>query len=111
MKLLKTTDAVATRSVPELIKMFSRTCLAHESNEQKAERLRALKQLLNLPKRVKAEDIDAIFGDKRYTSYRCDECALEYDSVVQVGETPDYESSTAKLCVGCLEKALKAAKA
>lgn len=36
----------------------------------------------------------------------CDECCEKADNVVQIGEEPDYESSTAKICEPCLRKAL-----
>jgi hypothetical protein len=35
----------------------------------------------------------------------CNECNKECESVVQVGQEPDYESSTARLCKECLYKA------
>ena len=37
---------------------------------------------------------------------RCDECGVESWNVVQLGEEPDYESATARVCLGCLRKAV-----
>lgn len=37
----------------------------------------------------------------------CHECKTETWDLVQVGEEPDYESSTACLCANCLEAALR----
>lgn len=37
---------------------------------------------------------------------RCNECNKPSDVVVQVGEEPNYESSTASLCPTCLRRAL-----
>jgi hypothetical protein len=36
---------------------------------------------------------------------KCDECGEDSDTLVQVGEEPDIESSTAELCLGCVKKA------
>lgn len=41
---------------------------------------------------------------------RCDQCLQEVPFVVEVGEEPDYDSSTARLCQKCLEAALALAK-
>ncbi len=38
---------------------------------------------------------------------RCDECNKYVAEVVQMGEEPDYESSTAKICAACLMAAMK----
>lgn len=37
----------------------------------------------------------------------CNECRREVDAVVQLGEEPDIESSTAHVCFECLRKALE----
>lgn len=50
------------------------------------------------------------FGDWVYDSFTCHECKQTVDKVVQLGEEPDYDSSTANICVACLRKALKAVK-
>jgi len=55
-----------------------------------------------------AEDVDAFMGNSSWTDIRdCSECRAESHKVVQLGEEPDRESSTAWVCEDCLEKALK----
>ena len=51
-------------------------------------------------------DVTAIIGNDSWTSLKCDECGKYVDAVVQVGEEPDYESYSAKLCKPCVYKAL-----
>jgi len=38
-------------------------------------------------------------------SARCDECKKYYNNVVELGEEPDYDSATARICGECLRKA------
>ena len=61
-------------------------------------------------------DVEKIIGNKSWTQLRCNECECErkddnLDVVVEVGEEPDYDSSTATLCEKCLKNALKLFKA
>ena len=54
-----------------------------------------------------AADVAAIIGNTSWCHQsRCDECNRFFPAAIQVGEEPDYESSTAILCLECLEKAL-----
>lgn len=50
--------------------------------------------------------IDAAIGNESWTPIRCDECSQDAEVAVEVGEPPDYESSTVVLCVPCLTRAL-----
>ena len=50
--------------------------------------------------------IDAIIGNDSWPTIRCDECRA-YASVVQLGQEPDYDTSTACICESCLKKALQ----
>lgn len=53
-----------------------------------------------------AQDIADIIGNDSWTKPpNCNECGQGTDWVLQVGEPPDYESSTACLCRECLAKA------
>lgn len=62
-------------------------------------------------KNPKSEDeIAIIIGNRSWTSLICDECKLEHDVVIRLGEEPAYESSTAYICKSCLKKALKMIK-
>ena len=51
--------------------------------------------------------VDAIIGNDSWTRVPdCDECKREVAAVVEIGEEPDYESATARVCVDCLRAAL-----
>lgn len=52
-----------------------------------------------------AEQVNEIIGNKSWTRQTCDECRNEVDAVLQVGQEPDYESSTAHLCKNCVADA------
>lgn len=53
--------------------------------------------------------VDAVIGNTSWTSPgSCDECGKAADELVEVGEPPDYESSTARLCVACAVAAVRA---
>ncbi len=49
-------------------------------------------------------DIEAILGNN-WTTMTCDACGCQADWTCTVGQEPDYESSTARLCVNCLKDA------
>lgn len=51
-------------------------------------------------------DVEAIIGNSSWTTPpTCSECGAEGGPVVQLGEEPDYESSTAWVCGPCLRAA------
>jgi hypothetical protein len=53
--------------------------------------------------------VNAVIGNDSWTMPpSCDECGEKKEIVVQMGEEPDYESSTADLCRECLGKAVLA---
>ena len=51
--------------------------------------------------------INKVIGNSTWTQTRCDECNTKNIDVMQLGETPNYESNTAFICKECLIKALK----
>ena len=51
--------------------------------------------------------IGEVMGNRSWTKNKCDECGQDYDVTVQLGEEPDYESATAQICLGCLNKAVE----
>lgn len=54
-----------------------------------------------------AADVAEIVGNRSWVcKSTCHECGVETWDAVEVGEPPDYESSTATICVDCLRKAL-----
>ena len=52
-----------------------------------------------------AKEISDIIGNDSWVKRLCSECGCYKTPVIEVGEEPDYESSTATLCRPCLEKA------
>jgi len=63
-----------------------------------------LKQLNALGPSPAVEDVEALC--QGWTLLSCDECGDRVDQVVQVGQEPDYESSTACLCWKCAVNAV-----
>lgn len=60
------------------------------------------------PETASADDVEAIIGNRSWIGpFRCDECGKEAPEVVQLGEDPYYESSTASVCADCLRAAVK----
>ncbi len=52
-----------------------------------------------------ATDVAAIIGNDSWTNLKCDECGIDVEAIIVVGQEPDYESRTASLCLECLTKA------
>lgn len=48
-----------------------------------------------------------IIGNRSWTRNECDECGQDCDIVVRLGQEPDYESSTAQICLACLQVAIQ----
>lgn len=65
------------------------------------------KRLKALPKDATEEDVVAIIGNSSWTRCECDECGKDVSTLIQLGQEPDYESSTATVCEDCLKRALK----
>jgi hypothetical protein len=61
-------------------------------------------QLLALGANPDPEDVNRIIGNKTWTQQWCNEPQCGGVAVVEVGQEPDYESSTANLCRDCLKK-------
>ncbi len=53
-----------------------------------------------------AADVEAIIGNDSWTDLKCDECGKYVDSVLTVGDEPDFESRTASLCRDCVKLAV-----
>lgn len=64
------------------------------------------KRLKELSETATAKDVEDIIGNSSWTSLTCHECDNSVDIVIQVGENPDWGSSTAQICPNCLRKAL-----
>lgn len=64
-------------------------------------------QLRNLPRDATPEQVAAIIGNASWTRIRCDECGADgLERAVELGEEPDYENNTARVCVPCLQAAV-----
>ncbi len=62
---------------------------------------------LDVEKASAAEVAEIIGNDSWVAKDSCDECGAETWDAVQLGETPDYGSSTAVICADCLKAALR----
>lgn len=65
-------------------------------------------RMLALPAAPTAEQLRAALGYGLLYGLLCANCEREVDAVVELGEEPDYESSTARVCEACLVAALAA---
>lgn len=69
-------------------------------------------QLAALESPIDPDQVDAIIGNKSWTQVDCcSECEARVDVVVEIGQEPDYESSTAWVCLPCLRAAVALAEA
>ena len=54
------------------------------------------------------QDLEKIIGNPTWACLQlCYECGKDCLEVVELGEEPDWESSTVLICKDCLQKALK----
>lgn len=74
-------------------------------NEEKMQIFQNLKELGLYPD---PDEVDRIIGNDYWTCVGlCHECDKERNALVSVGEEPDYESCTARICISCLKAALE----
>ena len=52
-----------------------------------------------------AEAVNAIIGNKSWTSNECDACGTDCEVLVRIGQEPDYEARWQDLCAQCLTDA------
>jgi hypothetical protein len=57
------------------------------------------------------EEIEKIVGNTSWTDISCDECGRNVEVAVTVGEEEDYDTRTARVCLDCLNKAVRLARA
>lgn len=72
-----------------------------------ADKLAIKTRLLALPENATAADVFAVIGNDSWTRLTCDECKRDVKAVAQLGDEPDYESSTVLLCVDCAVQTLE----
>jgi len=63
-------------------------------------------KLIELGPTPNPDDVDRIAGEGWTDVPHCDECGEDVGVVVMVGESPDFESSTAYVCKECILRAL-----
>ena len=98
------------------MRLVSRQALAHEAPRRWAEQYSNTKnkghqkiriELMSLAaEKITPEAINAVIGNQSWTRVTCDECGAEPECVVEIGQEPDYESSTAHVCLDCLQSAV-----
>jgi hypothetical protein len=71
------------------------------SSEETYKRLLALD-----PETATAADVKGVVGTSWCAPSTCNECGAESWDVVQLGQEPDHDASTAWICVACLRKAV-----
>ncbi|MBB03976.1 MAG: hypothetical protein CML03_00380 [Pseudooceanicola sp.] len=69
----------------------------HHEKQKIGQRLLALK-----PEERTAEIIDAIIGNGSWTTNTCDSCGKDCETLVRIGEEPDYDARWQDLCRECL---------
>lgn len=52
------------------------------------------------------EEVIAAMGGLNWIGHECDECGQTFETLIVVGEEPDYEARYQDLCKGCVTKAL-----
>lgn len=64
-------------------------------------------RLRELGKAPLPDDVAQVIGNTSWSAApMCNECNTSTGVVVQLGDEPDYDSSTVWVCLSCLEKAL-----
>ena len=56
------------------------------------------------------DEVEEIIGNRSWTRNDCGECGKDVSVLVQLGQEPDYESSTAYVCLDCLQEAIEKGK-
>jgi len=69
------------------------------------------KKLESLPSGFSAADVKSIIGNESWTDCRCDECGIDSDVLVRIGDDCDYHTRWVDVCATCLSRALTAAGA
>lgn len=52
------------------------------------------------------EELNAVYGNER-VRFQCDECGVESEALVHIGDEPDYEVRYLRLCRDCLGVAFR----
>ncbi len=105
MKIIKKSEII--KNIPDL---FKKNYYHNYNNEWTKDPFGKLKdqekQYNALLETTTEDEVEEIIGNRGWTINKCNECNKDFDVTIQVGEEPDYESATARLCFDCLSKAL-----
>ncbi|MCP4761048.1 MAG: hypothetical protein GY870_04650 [archaeon] len=71
-------------------------------------RKKIYESLLALGKNPKPDEVDKIIGNSSWTMLTCNECNLDCEKIISVGESIDYDFVF--ICGDCLRKALNKIK-
>lgn len=52
-----------------------------------------------------SEDVDAAIGTNNWAKNECDQCDGDFETVLQLGQEPDYEARWWNMCASCLAEA------
>ena len=91
--------------------LASRYKMQYPTNEQfyggrwSDDTIKKLENEIDLTEQKAAE----ILENDSWTRNQCDECDKDVYATVRLGQEPDYESSTASICLDCLNKAVEIA--
>ncbi len=99
-KVIRLRDLI--RKVPEEWRsQYSKASPTRDADKYEIwNQLRAL-DLENCP----PSEIDAIIGNDYWTTFRCCDCETrKQEDYLQIGQEPDYESSTATICGDCFNR-------
>ena len=98
---LETRQCLANTARERWERQYSRYGVTHWSHS-------VTEKLRQLGKNPPPDEVDKAIGNSSWTTSRkCDECGEKSSMIVMLGEKPDYESNTARICRSCLEKALQ----
>ena len=87
---------VATRWYAQYQSMF----VQHPDKKETYEKLLALDT-----ETATSADVSNIIGNYSWTTQYCNECGEKSRFIVEIGEEPGYDSSTAQICPYCIQKA------
>ena len=108
MKLITQQMRIRTE-IRSVAKRWELKNLLKDQTDEEGEKAKEIQEKLNAldKETATADDVAAIIGNDKwlYDRFTCNECDKKVSVAVQVGEEPDYESSTAILCYDCIKKA------
>lgn len=100
-----TRQMLANRAAENWRHQYSEGKFGWKSTSMPVQPIGVHRKLIALGPTPTPEQVNAVIGNSSWTRLTCDQCGNEVDTVIVVGQAQDYESSTASLCITCLEQA------